>query len=100
MVQPTREARVGMAVMPREISGAASLLRDLQETAPRALRGKRVLLTWGMRDRVYPARRFIRKFTDTFDSCVVEELSDVGLFFQEEAPDRVADAIIREFGRV
>lgn len=96
-VQPTPEARRGVAQMPKQIIDATPLLERLSREVPAKLGSKPALIVWGMRDLGFrPAMipRLRRAFTD----IVVEELKSAKHYIQEDAPAEIADAIARRFG--
>ncbi|GAA4385906.1 haloalkane dehalogenase [Tsukamurella soli] len=97
MVQPTAEARCGLAVMPREIRVARPLLERLAEDVPALLGDKRTLAVWGMRDMVFRPRACLPRIRATFTDLEVVELSQAGHFIQEDAPDQIVSAIASRF---
>lgn len=97
-VHPTRDARRGLAVMPREIRAAEPLLEEVSRSVPRELGDKPSLALWGMRDRAFRPRHCLPRVRESFHDLVVVELPDAGHFIQEEEPDQIVDAIRRRFG--
>lgn len=97
-VQPTPEARAGVAEFPRQIVAASPWLAELEEAVPRELGGKRVLITWPMKDPAFQAKRFLPRVRDTFSEARVVELPAAKHYFQEDAPEEVAQAIRERFG--
>jgi haloalkane dehalogenase len=97
-VQPTPEARVGVAELPRQITRAGAFLAHLEEAVPRTLGGKRVLITFPMRDSAFPARQVLPRMRAAFSDARVVELPHARHFFVEDAPDEVAAAVLDRFG--
>ncbi len=97
-VQPTPEARVGVAEFPRQLLTARPWLAELAERVPATLGTKPVLLPWGMRDIAFPARAYLPRMRATFPNAIVVELKRAKHFIQEDAPEEIAQAIARRFG--
>ena len=97
-VQPTPEARVGVAELPRQIVAAAPWLEQLESAMPQKLGDRRVLIVWPMKDVAFPARRVLPRVRAAFSDAVVVELPEARHYFQEDAPDEVAGAIRDRFG--
>ncbi|MGW2863597.1 haloalkane dehalogenase [Streptomyces sp. NPDC001205] len=96
-VQPTAQARRGLAVMPREIRAARPLLDQLARDVPVLLGDKPALLVWGMRDMVFRPSACIPRMRATFADLDVVELPHARHFIQEHAPDTIAEAIAKRF---
>ncbi|MFJ6793926.1 haloalkane dehalogenase [Streptomyces sp. NPDC091268] len=97
MVQPTEEARRGLAVMPGEIRAARSLLEQLARDVPARLGDKPALAVWGMRDMVFRPKACLPRIRSSFTALNVVELRQAKHFIQEDAPDRIVAAIIERF---
>lgn len=97
-VQPNPEARVGVARMPKELLAARPLLERLARDVPAALGSKSALFVWGMKDFAFRPGRMIPRLRETFPDHVVVELPNANHFIQEDAPGRIAEAIIDRFG--
>ncbi|WAL66503.1 haloalkane dehalogenase [Amycolatopsis cynarae] len=97
MVQPTREARRGLAVMPREIRAARPLLDRLAEDVPALLGDKPTLAVWGMRDMVFRPKACIPRIRASFTDLEVVELPQARHFIQEDAPEQIMSAIADRF---
>ena len=97
-VQPSPEARRGVAEMPRQILAARPLLERLARQVPERLGDKPVLLVWGMRDLGFRPKAFLPRMRATFPDHEVVELPRAKHYIQEDAPDEIADAITRRFG--
>ncbi|MEU2549135.1 haloalkane dehalogenase [Streptomyces roseolus] len=97
LVQPTKEARRGLAVMPREIRAARPLLEELAREVPARLGDKPALAVWGMRDMVFRPEACVPRVRASFTELSVVELHRAKHFIQEDAPDRIVDAIARRF---
>ena len=96
-VQPTPEARAGVAELPRQLRDAGPWLTELEERVPRLLGGKRALVTYPMRDFAFPAKPTLPRFRRAFADVEVVELPRAKHFFQEDASPEVAAAIARRF---
>jgi haloalkane dehalogenase len=99
-VQPNPEARVGVARMPKQILAAHPLLDRLARDVPATLGSKPTLLVWGMKDLAFRPGPSIPRMRATFPDHVLVELPDAKHYIQEDAPSRIADAIIDRFGQV
>jgi haloalkane dehalogenase len=97
-VQPTPDARSGVARMPKEILAARPLLERLAGDVPTKLGSKPTLLTWGMKDFAFKPGRNIPRMRATFSDHVLVELPAAKHFIQEDAPEEIAAAIIDRFG--
>jgi haloalkane dehalogenase len=97
LVQPTPEARRGVALMPRQIIDARPLMDRLERDVPTRLGGKPALITWGLSDLGFRPG-MIRRMRDAFSDVVVVELKGARHYIQEDAPAEIADAIARRFG--
>lgn len=99
-VQPSPEARRGVAEMPKQIRAAKPLLERLSHEVPAKLGGKPALITWGMKDRGFRARSTIPRMRETFADHEVVELRRANHYIQEDAPEEIAAAIMRRFGEI
>ncbi|MER5638561.1 haloalkane dehalogenase [Kitasatospora sp. NPDC002227] len=97
LVQPTEEARRGLAVAPREIRAARPLLEQLAQDVPAHLGDKPALAVWGMRDPVFRAKACLPRIRSAFTAVDIVELHRAKHFVQEDAPDRIATAITERF---
>jgi len=97
-VQPTPEARVGVAEFPRQIVAAQPFLAELAEAVPRKLGAKRALITYPMRDAAFPAATILPRMRESFTDPEVVELPGAKHYFLEDAPGEVAEAIVERFG--
>ncbi|WP_438489998.1 haloalkane dehalogenase [Streptomyces sp. S186] len=96
-VQPTAEARRGLAAMPKEIRAARPLLDQLARDVPALLGDKPALLVWGMRDMVFRPNACIPRMRAAFADLDVVELPRARHFIQEQAPDAITEAIAKRF---
>lgn len=96
-VQPTPEARVGVAELPRQLVAARPFLAELAESVPRRLGDKRVLITFPMRDAAFRPATVLPRMRSAFSDAVVVELENASHFFVEDAAEDVAAAIVRRF---
>ncbi|MGW6375765.1 haloalkane dehalogenase [Rhodococcus sp. NPDC055112] len=97
MVQPTEEARGGLAVMPKEIRAARPLLDQLAQDIPALLGRKPTLAVWGMRDLVFRPKACIPRIQAAFADLDVVELPHARHFIQEHAPGDIISAIMNRF---
>jgi haloalkane dehalogenase len=96
-VQPSPEARRGVAEMPRQILAARPLLERLFRQVPERLGDKPALLVWGMKDLGFRPKSFLPKMRSTFPDHELVELPRARHYIQEDAPDEIAAAIGRRF---
>lgn len=96
--QPSPQARAGVARMPKEILAARPLLERLSRDVPDKLGAKPALLVWGMKDFAFKPGRNIPQMRATFPDHVLVELPEANHYIQEDAPDRISEAIIDRFG--
>jgi pimeloyl-ACP methyl ester carboxylesterase len=97
-VQPTAEARVAVARMPKEILAARPLLERLAHDVPARLGAKPTLLVWGMKDFAFRPGPNLPRMQAAFDDHVLVELPDAKHYIQEDAPERITEAILDRFG--
>jgi haloalkane dehalogenase len=97
-VQPNPAARLGVAEMPKQILAAHPLLARLAQEVPTRLGSKPALLVWGMKDIAFRPGPSIPRMRATFPDHVLVELPTAKHFIQEDAPDRIAAAIVDRFG--
>jgi haloalkane dehalogenase len=97
-VQPTPEARVGVAEFPRQIVKATPLLAKLEARVPATLGAKRVLITYPMRDAAFRPRDVLPRMRAAFPDSRVVELPNAKHYFVEDAPTEVAEAVAERFG--
>lgn len=97
-VQPSPEARRGVAELPKQILAARPLLERLARDVPAILGAKPALFVWGMKDFAFSAARTLPRMRAAFADHVVVELPDANHFMQEDAPDQITAAIIERFG--
>jgi haloalkane dehalogenase len=96
-VQPTPEARVGVAAFPRQFRTAADWFGVLERDVKTKLAGKRTLVTFPMRDIAFRFKRTVPRMQRTFSDIEVVKLPDAKHFFQEDAHLTVAIAIRGRF---
>ena len=97
-VQPTPDARVAVAEYPRQIRAASDWLGGLERDVRRELGGKRVLITWPMRDTAFRYKPNAPRIRAAFDDIDEVRFEDAKHYFQEDVSDEVADAILSRFG--
>jgi haloalkane dehalogenase len=96
--QPTPEARRGVAEMPKQILAARPMLERLSREVPARLGTKPALLVWGMKDLAFRPKPILPRMRSTFPDHVVVELPAAKHYIQEDAPDEIAEAIVKRFG--
>ncbi|TQM33579.1 haloalkane dehalogenase [Nocardia bhagyanarayanae] len=96
-VQPTAEARRGLAATPKEIRAARPLLAQLARDVPALLGDKPALLVWGMRDMVFRPNACIPRMRAAFTDLDIVELPRARHFIQEHEPEAIAAAITKRF---
>ncbi|MGW6729081.1 haloalkane dehalogenase [Nocardia sp. NPDC055029] len=96
-VQPSAEARCGLAATPKEIRAARPLLDRLARDVPVLLGDKPTLLVWGMRDMAFRPKAYLPRMRTTFTDVDVVELPRAGHFIQEHEPDAITAAITKRF---
>jgi haloalkane dehalogenase len=96
--QPTAEARAGVARMPKEILATRPLLERLARDVPAKLGAKPALLVWGMKDFAFKPGPNLPRMREAFPDHVLVELPHAKHYIQEDAPDRITEAIIDRFG--
>jgi haloalkane dehalogenase len=96
-VQPTPEARIGVAELPRQIVRATPFLAGLAESVPRELGAKPALITFPMRDTAFRAKDVLPRLRSAFRDVTVVQLENAGHYFVEDAPHEVAAAVVDRF---
>jgi len=97
-VQPSPDARKGVAEMPKQIMAAHPLLARLAEEVPAKLGSKPALFVWGMKDFAFRPGPTLPHMRAAFPDHVLVELPSAKHFIQEDAPDQIAAAIAERFG--
>jgi haloalkane dehalogenase len=97
-VQPTPDDRRGVAQMPKEILAARPLLERLARDVPTTLGSKPTLLVWGMKDFAFRPGPNIPRMRAAFENHVLVELPEASHYIQEDAPERINEAILDRFG--
>jgi haloalkane dehalogenase len=96
-VQPSPEARRGVAEFPHQIRAARRWIAQVERGVQNELARKPLLLTWGMLDFAFPAG-CIPRWREAFPDQRLVELPGAKHFFQEDAGQEVAHAIAERFG--
>ena len=96
-VQPSAEAREGIAEFPRQIRDAYEFLGSLERDVPQLLGDRRTLLVWGERDPIFPKNRTVPRFRSTFPDHEYVALPTARHFIQEDEPETIAEAIAQRF---
>ncbi len=89
---PTRDSRYPTYVFPRELRKSRPYFKEVAANLKR-LAHLPLLLTWGDADPVLTLEYFGHRFQDAFPNHQTVILEGVGHFFQEEVPEKVAEAI-------
>ncbi len=96
--QPAPEARIGVAVFPREIRKSRPWLAELAAQAPKRLADKPTLLMWGLEDRAFGGRKDVReRWRRDFPNAEVVEIDNAGHYIQEDAAAEIVSRIERKF---
>jgi haloalkane dehalogenase len=97
-VQPTPEARRGVAVFPRQILDAGPFLDRLAREVPHRLGDKPTALVWAMKDRAFGSQTAIEHWKSDFPGAELLTLADANHFIQEDAPGEIAATVKKTFG--
>jgi len=84
-----KEERKGSWVFPRRIIGSSEWLESLWNKHER-LKGKNVLLAWGMKDIAFREKE-LNRWKGTFPDATVVRFEDAGHFVAEERPKELSD---------
>ncbi|MFD3746935.1 hypothetical protein [Nocardia sp. NPDC058633] len=96
-VQPSPEARRGIAAMPGQILAARPFLEQLAADVPARLGATPTLLVWGMKDMAFRPASFLPRMCETFTDHQVVKLPDTRHFTPEHEPGKIAEAIAQRF---
>ncbi|MDX1623794.1 MAG: alpha/beta fold hydrolase [Gemmatimonadota bacterium] len=96
--QPSPEARLGVAEFPRQLVAAGPWLSALAKSVPRILGDRPMLLVWGMRDPAFSPDHFLPRWQRSFADVRLVPLERAAHFIQEDAPERICEAIAERFG--
>jgi haloalkane dehalogenase len=96
-VQPSPDARRGVAELPRQLLAARPLLERLSRDVPATLGAKPALLLWGMKDLAFRPAHLLPRMQAAFASSVTVELPRARHYIQEDAPEEIAQAITSRF---
>lgn len=84
--------RTGSMVFPKQIIDSSSRLASLWEKID-VLRDKPILIVWGMKDIAFREKE-LRQWQHAFPTARTVQLTTVGHFVQEEAPEELAEAVV------
>jgi len=95
---PTWRSRNGILVFPREIpvtldAPLTPFLHRVEQGLER-LRGRPVLVAWGMRDPVFRSEFIDQFWTRTFPDARVEQIADAGHYLQEDAHETLVPMLL------
>ncbi len=94
---PTPASRRPLLVLPRELRDAGPWLETLEAEVRQQLgTRKALLLHGGFGERLLGATT--NRFSTMFPNHVIEPLGNAGHYFQEDAPEWLADRIVTHFG--
>ncbi len=92
-VVPTPQSRTGIAEFPIQIRKAKQWLSALEQRVHSVLREKPMVLIWGMKDPAFGRDDVIARWRKTFPDATLIKVDDAGHYIQEDAPDRIIEAI-------
>jgi haloalkane dehalogenase len=95
---PSRRPAPGMARMPKEILAAGPPLGRLARKVPDKLAVKPALLGWGMKDFALRPGPNLPRMRAAFGDHELVELPDAKHYIQEDAPQRITEAVRNRFG--
>ena len=95
---PTPESRIGHAVFPKAIVGETPWLAELEARVDANLSDRPLLRIMGMKDVPLTRPAVLAIWDEKFPNSVNIELPDAGHFWQEDAPEEAAQAIIDMYG--
>ena len=96
-VVPTPESRAGIAEFPKQIRRAHPWLRMVDARVRATLTNKPILLTFGMKDPLLARGAVVKKWQADFPQAELIRLEKAGHYIQEDAPDRIVQAIRETF---
>jgi len=96
-VQPSPDARGGVAELPRELLAAGPLLRRLASDVPATLGAKPALLVWGRHDLAFRPGSHLPRMQRAFPDNVTVVLPRARHYIPEDAPQEIAAAIAARF---
>jgi haloalkane dehalogenase len=99
-VQPTPEARRGVAEFPRQIRLARPMLERLVSNAPTALGNKPIELVWAMKDPAFGNEAVLARWQRDFPSANLTRIADSNHYIQEDAPQAIAAGVQRAQNRI
>lgn len=94
---PTPESRIGHAVFPAAIVGEERWLGDVERRVAENLSDRPMLFIMGMKDKILTSKSFLEKWEEKWPHATWIRLPDAGHFFQEDAPNEAAAAIIDKY---
>jgi haloalkane dehalogenase len=85
------DERKGSWIFPAEIIGSSDWLQSLWDNRDR-LRGKKILVAWGMKDIGFREKE-LKTWMHAFPDAKVVRFEDAGHFIAEEKPDELIAGI-------
>ena len=98
-VAPTPHSRIGHAIFPKAIVGETEWLEALEARVRTELGHLPMLRIMGLKDVPLTTKAYLRKWDEVWPDATKLDLSDAGHFWQEDAPEAAAEAIVRTYGR-
>ncbi|MEM7339772.1 MAG: alpha/beta fold hydrolase [Actinomycetota bacterium] len=98
-VAPTPHSRVGHAIFPKAIVGETEWLADLEERVAATLADRPMLRIMGMKDVPLTTKAYLRKWAEMWPQATTLDLPDAGHFWQEDAPEEAAAAIVAAYAQ-
>lgn len=92
-VVPTPSSRAGIAEFPKQIVDAGPWMTELERRVLNDLVDKPTVLVFGRKDPALASDSVIARWRETFPHAGYVDLPDAGHYFQEDAPEAVAQAV-------
>ena len=98
-VAPTPHSRIGHAIFPKAIVGETEWLEALEARVRTELGHLPMLRIMGLKDVPLTTKAYLRKWDEVWPDATKLDLPDAGHFWQEDAPEAAAEAIVRTYAR-
>ena len=96
-VAPTPESRIGHAVFPKAIVGETPWLAELEKRVDATLLDRPLLRIMGLKDKPMTSKQFLAKWDEKYPNARKLDLPKAGHYWQEDAPEEVAAAILEMY---